>query len=505
MKITTEPQPERQVLLAIEVEPERVEKSMDQAYRRLVGRYRIPGFRPGKAPRVMFERYVGREALLREALENLVPQIYDEAIKEESLEPIDQPQFQIETLEPLTIKATVPLRPSVDLGDHRGLRVERPPVELEADAVDKAIEELRRRYATLEPVERTIQLGDLVRADLTADVDDRRLLDENDAELRVMPDALGGLPGLAEKLVGCRKGESYDFEVEVPEEFDQPTLAGKTARYHVAIKEIKEEHLPEPDDAFAGEVGEGFASFAALRERIASDLRERSLKDADRDYERDVLKALIGQSTIEYPPVLLERELDHMLNEQSGGGGRAALEAALRRAGRSEEQLKEELKPAAVERVERSLVLTELAQREGVAIGDEDVARELDTLAGPPGPQSERMRELFSDKSGREFIERTLLTRKVYDRLRDIAEGKELPPLPEPSESAQTGGQPGDEEAAAGQEVRQTADTQHETVAGSAELDASAEPGEPAEFREPDDGEREPPAADAPAAARAEG
>src|SRR5215472_15033758 len=126
MKITTAPQPERQVLLEIEVEPERVEKSMDQAYRRLVGRYRIPGFRPGKAPRVMFERYVGREALLREALENLVPQIYDEAIKEESLEPIDQPQFHIETLEPLTIKATVPLRPSVDLGDWRGLRVERP-------------------------------------------------------------------------------------------------------------------------------------------------------------------------------------------------------------------------------------------------------------------------------------------------------------------------------------------------------------------------------------------
>jgi trigger factor len=465
MKITTEPQPERQVLLEIEVEPERVEKSMDQAYRRLVGRYRIPGFRPGKAPRVMFERYVGREALLREALENLVPQIYDEAIKEESLDPIDQPQFQIETLEPLTIKATVPLRPSVDLGDWRGLRVERPATKIEADAVDKAIEELRRRYATLEPVERSIQLGDVVRADLTADVDDRRLLDENDAELRVMPDALGGLPGLAEKLVGCHKGESYDFEVDVPEDFDQPTLAGKQARYHVEIKEIKEEHLPETDDAFASEVGEGFASIAALRERIEADLRERAQKDADRDYERDVLQALIGQATIEYPPVLIERELDHMINEQSGGGGRAALEAALRRAGRTEEQLKEELKPAASERVERSLVLTELAQREGIVVSDEDVAHELDTIAGPPGPQSERMRELFSDKSGREFIERTLLTRKVYDRLRDIAEGKELPPLPEPQEAEQPSEQPASAEEGASQEVRQTADTLSEAEA----------------------------------------
>ncbi len=240
LKITAERQPESQVLLEIEVEPERVEKSMDQAFRRMSGRYRIPGFRPGKAPRVMFERYVGRETLLREALEKLVPQVYEEAIKEEALDPIDQPSFEIPTFEPLLIKATVPLKPTVDLGNYRELRVPREPVTVTPEQVDEAMENLRRQFASLTPVDRPAQAGDVVRADLKAEVEGRELVSEEDTDLRMTEQGMQGLPGLLEKLIGVEKGQEYTFEVAVPEDYDEASLAGKQAIYHVNVKEIKE-------------------------------------------------------------------------------------------------------------------------------------------------------------------------------------------------------------------------------------------------------------------------
>ena len=428
MKTTAERQPESQMLLQIEVEPDRVEKSVDQAYRRMVGKYRIPGFRPGKAPRVMFERYVGREALLREALERLVPEVYDEAVKEQNLDPIGQPEFEIPTMDPLTIKATVPIRPTVRLNDYRDIRIEREPVTVEPAEVDRSLEELRRRYATLEPVERPVQQGDVITLDVTAHVGHRELLSETDANLRLTEEGTRGLPGLLEKLPGSEKGHGYDFEVVVPEDHADKDVAGETIRYHADIKEVKEERIPEMNADFAREVGEGFDSIAALRERVESDLRRSTEEQADRDYEQKVIERLIGQATLEYPAVLIDREIDHMINEQTGRGSRASLEAALRKAGRSESEYRAELKPSAVQRVERSLVLTRLAEQEGLTVDQAEVEADLDRMAGPATPQNQRMREMFDSPTGREFIERTLLTRRVYGRLRDIAEGKEVPP-----------------------------------------------------------------------------
>lgn len=468
MKITAERQPESQVLLEIEVEPERVEKSMDQAFRRMSGRYRIPGFRPGKAPRVMFERYVGRETLLREALEKLVPQVYEEAIKEESLDPIDQPSFEIPTFEPLLIKATVPLKPTVELGDYRELRVPREEPTVTSEQVDEAMENLRRQFASLTPVERPAQAGDVVRADLKAEVEGRELVSEEDTDLRLNEQGMQGLPGLLERLIGVEKGQQYTFEVDVPEDYDEASLAGKQATYHVTVKEIKEEQLPEPDDSFASEVGEGFPSYVALRERIESDLKKRAAEQAERDYDQKVVEALIAQAQIDFPPVLVDREIDHILSEQTGGGTRASIEAALRKSGGSADALVEQVRPLALERVKRSLVLTEVAENEGLSVDDAEVDAELDRIAGDT-PQAAQMRTIFDNPSGRELLGRTALTKKVYQRLRDIAEGKEVPPLPETA-VAQAEGSAAEQTAAASAETAETA-----AVEGTAAEAAAAE------------------------------
>lgn len=441
LKITTEPQPENQVLLEIEVEADRVEKSLEQAYKRMVGKYRIPGFRPGKAPRVMFERYVGRATLMREALEKLVPQVYEEAVKEEALDPIDQPVFDIPSTEPLLIKATVPLRPRVELGPYREeLRIPAEEPAVTEEEIDSTLQELRRRFATVTPVERPVQQGDRLRVALAVTIEDREILNEDDSELVVNEEPLKGLPGLYEHLLGMTRGQTEVFEVTIPDDFDQEDMRGETAHYALTINEVKEEQLPALDDAFAVEVGDGFNTLAELHERITTDLRNRKTEQANRDYDNKIIDAVIAMSTLEYPPVLVDRESEAILDEQVGGN-RAGLEAALRKSGGSIDTIRERFRPVAVERVQRSLVLTKLAETEGLSVDDADVDAEIARLSGEDAAQAARMREVFNTPNGRDLIARSLLTRKVYDRLKDIAAGKEVPPLPAPAEPA---GQVGD-------------------------------------------------------------
>ncbi|MGH2586730.1 MAG: trigger factor [Dehalococcoidia bacterium] len=164
MKVTVERIPDSQVLLNIEIDPERVESSIDQAYKRLAPRTRIPGFRPGKAPRALVERHYGRDMLLHEALDRLVPLVVKEAIEAESIEIVDQPDLEIASLDPVVVKATVPVRPTVEIGEYRALRVEPEPIVVDPARVDEQLEDLRQRYATVEPVERPVEDGDVVRA-----------------------------------------------------------------------------------------------------------------------------------------------------------------------------------------------------------------------------------------------------------------------------------------------------------------------------------------------------
>jgi trigger factor len=420
----------------------------------------------------MFERYVGRETLLREALEKLVPQVYEEAVKEEALDPIDQPKFEIPTFEPLLIKATVPVRPHVELGDYRSVRVDRVPAEVTAEQVDGAIENLRQRYATVEPVERTVKSGDIVRASIVARAGDRELLRDEDADLRVTDEAMRGLPGLAEKLVGTDKGNDYTFDVEVPEAYEDSSLAGQSVRYDVSIQEVKQEKLPELDDAFASEVGEGFTSLAALREKVTADLEKRAQDEADRAYEKNILDALYESMEIEFPPVLVEREVEHILSEQAGSGSLAGLEAMMRRGGGSLDTLRQIARPMAADRVRRTLVLTAVAESEGLSVEDAEVEQELTLLAGSEPTQAAQFREVFDTENGREMIGRTVLTRKTYERLREIAEGKELPPLPERPATAEAGAE--GEAAAAGE-----AEATEEAVPDGGQPEAEMAPEEP--------------------------
>ncbi|MFN8558883.1 MAG: trigger factor [Dehalococcoidia bacterium] len=438
MNITTERMPDSQVLLTIEVDPDRVEQSMQQAYRRVLPRVRVPGFRPGKAPRQVLERHLGREALLHEALEKLVPEVVDEAIKSQDLQMIEQPALEISSLDPVVIKATVPVRPTVDLGAYRDLRLEPEPAAVTDEQIDAAIHDLRRRYATIEPVERAVEEGDHVRANLRGEVDGREVFDDEDAELTVTAEALARVPGLHERLIGMAKGDSAEVETTLPEDYQPAEHAGHPARWHVTVLDVKAEVLPDLDDEFAKEVGEGFASMDALRERVTSDLRTRSEEEATRALQEKAMEALIAGATMEFPPQLVDRELDRMVEDfarQLGGNDRRQVDRYVQLIGRGETGMKSELRPGAEERVRRSLALSRLAELEGINVLPDEVEQELAQVVGS-SPQAAQLRQIFDTESGREVLERQVLSRRTAERLLAIVRGEE-PPLPQPAVPAQ--------------------------------------------------------------------
>lgn len=419
MKVSTQRLPESQVLLEIEVDPDQMERSMEKAYRRLAERVEVPGFRKGKTPRPMLERHIGRDRIVSEAIDILIPEAYNKAIDEHEIEAIGQPSVELVNAEPLSFKATVPIRPTVELGDYKSIRVERPPVEPDEADVDQAIQELRQRYAVQQPVERPVRIGDIIRADIRIVIDDQEVYADEDVEIRLREGATILLPGFAEGVVGIEKGGTNDVEVTTPEG-DSP-LSGKTGIATVRLHEVKEEVLPEPNDEFANEVGEGFASLDALKERLRNDLRERLEGQAEEKFRDEAVKALADTAAkLEFPPVLIDREIQRELEDQARSTGQT-VESYLELIKKTPQEIRDDLAPSATERVRRSLALGEFAEVEGIKVEASDVDEEIEKLVASAGEHAERMRQIFSSDEARASIERSLLTRRTVDRLAEIA------------------------------------------------------------------------------------
>lgn len=406
------------MLLEIEVDPAQMERSMEKAYRRLAERVEIPGFRKGKTPRPMLERHLGRDRIVSEAIDILIPEAYNKAIDDHEIDAIGQPNVELVTAEPLAFKATVPVRPTVQLGDYKSLRIERPPIEPDEADVDQAIEELRQRYAVQQPVDRAVKIGDIVRADIRIVIEDQEVYNDEDAEVRLREGATILLPGFAEGMVGMRKGESREIEVTTPE--GERPLSGKTGTATVVLREVKEEVLPEANDEFAGEVGEGFSSLEALKERLRGDLRERLESQAEEKFRDEAVKALADNATdIEFPPVLIDREIQRELEDQARSTGQT-VESYLELIKKTPQEIRDDLAPSATERVKRSLALSEFAELEGVTVEASDVDAEIEKLVASAGEHAERMRQIFSSQEAKASIERSLLTRHTVDRLADL-------------------------------------------------------------------------------------
>ncbi len=424
MKVTLERLPESRVQLDIEVEADRFEKSKDAAYRRLAPRAKVPGFRPGKAPRQLTEKYIGTDRLLNEAIDKLLPEVYNEAIEEHDVDAIAQPELDKIDLDPLRLKFIVAVRPAVDLGAYKEIRIEPEPVEVTDEMLDEQVTLIQRRYATQVPADRPIAWNDILIADVKGTIDDETFVEDLDAEFPVREGTVLFVEGLAEAFIGMAKGEEKSVVLAMPEDFRVERLAGKTATFTLTIKEVKEEQLPELDDEFAQQVNpDEFQTFAALRERILADLTKALTEQADAAYRTKAVDALVEGATIEFPRVLVEREIDHIVRD-SMGNDQQQYAQYLRRVGRSESEYRESLRDAAESRVRRSLALNELAEAEGIDVSAEEIEGELDKLVEPLGDDAERFRQMFATDDGVATLRRNLLSRKTLDRLAAIAQGE---------------------------------------------------------------------------------
>lgn len=423
MKVSTEKIPDAQILMTIEVEPERLDKAREKAVRKLSSRAKVPGFRPGKAPPAMVRRYFGEERVLDEALEVLVPDVYREALaSEEDIVPIARPRLVVENVEPLVLKATIPVQPSVELGDYKSVRVEPEPVVVEESRVEETLTILRRRTATLEPIERELQWRDVARIEVAATVEGETFVQQQEAEVQLAEDRDVLIPGFEQALLGRKKGETFEFDLDVPDSIPDPRFAGKQAHFVVKILETKEEILPEMNDEFVQQLGQGFESVEALRQRIRDDIRKAEEERLENKYHDEIMGELVDQATIEFPPVMLDAEVDRMLHDQAGHAEQGeALQQYLASIGKTEEQAREELKPIAEMRIRRSLVLSKVAEEEAIEVSDEEIEGEIERMMASAGPQGAQLAQLFRSEDGRGTIRRNLLTRRTLARLVEIA------------------------------------------------------------------------------------
>ena len=434
MKVTLERLPESRVQLEIEVEPDRLERSLDAAYKRLVPTLRIPGFRPGKAPRRIVEQMVGRQRLLHEALDALVPAVYSEALESEEIDHVDQPDLEILETEPVRFKATVPVRPTVTLGDYHSIRIAPEPVEVTDEMFEEQMELIRRRFATIAPVERGAEWNDILTADIHGTVEDTPFVQDEDVEFQLREGERLLLPDLAEQFIGMEAESEKTVDLSVPEDFPEP-LANKTASLTLSVKAVKEEELPDEDDDLAQQVNaEEFETIEDLHERVRTDLLETLQRQGDEAYRLKVVDELVGLSEVEYPQVLLDREIDEIIRESHGSDVRA-YQAHLAQIGKTTDEFREMYREPAEQRLFRSLILGELTSAEGIEITDDDVAEQMEKMLEPLGEQAESMRTMFESDRGSASIRNSLLTDKTLARLQEIASAESEAAAPEEEEA----------------------------------------------------------------------
>ncbi|HEX6796979.1 MAG TPA: trigger factor [Ktedonobacterales bacterium] len=423
MNVTIERPSESEAVLHVELDWAELEKASDRAYRKLVQKYKVPGFRPGHAPRSMIERMVGKETLYQEGLEDLVDSAYRDAVREHKLTPLAQPEVEAPEFtmgEPYTFTARVPVLAPVKLGDYHATSVPYPSTAVGDEDVERMVERTREQQAMWLPVERPAQIGDQLTMDLHLTAGDRQISDLHDTEFQLVEDRPGIYAGMDEQLVGLREGESKQFTTTIPEGYANAELAGKEAQYDVTVKAVKERELPELDDELAKAAGE-FETLEGMRASYREQLERQRETEARREFRDAVLKEVTDQAQAEVHPVVVNDEVEHMLDELRNmlGQSRLDLETFLQMSGKTEEQYREELRPEAEGRAKREMVLDAVAEAEQIPVGDNEIEQWLNFVTALGGKRR-RLRDLSAGQ--RSSISHRLAREKATDLLLDLAQ-----------------------------------------------------------------------------------
>ncbi|MFA7352392.1 MAG: trigger factor [Dehalococcoidales bacterium] len=421
MKSTLDKTENHMSYLTVVNEISEMEGYMEKAYQRLVKRTEVPGFRKGNAPRDILEKHVGREKLLEDAIREAVPFICDDVIKEHNLEPVMQPMVKIVENEPLKFEMIVALKPTVELGDYKNMVVEPEPLEVSDEELNEVLDNLRKQYGgSAESSDSPIKYGDNITADIVGEVYESPIIRNKGITFELNSEFAKEIPGLADKLVGMKKGEESKFKLTLPDDYENKVVAGKEVEFTVTIKDVRGMTLPELDDEFAKKVSPGIESLEALKDRIRTNLKSEKERNAVANYEEKVIEKLIEISKLEYPPVMIDMELQDLIEEykrQLQASCRDEKEFEERMKQVPEAKLRENGKPMAKKRVLWTLVVSEVAKQEEIAVSEQEVDEEIESMLKDAGQRKEEMRKYLQESNGRREVESFLHAKKTIKHL----------------------------------------------------------------------------------------
>lgn len=426
MKVTQERLPESQVGLEIEIPSEMSQKTYDKVLGQLMRSANIPGFRRGKVPRHILIQRLGSTRVSASVIEELIQSGIEQAIKQEEVDAIGNYQLkssfedlmqQFKPGQPLTFSATVDVPPEVTLKDYEGLSVQAEEVQYDAARVDQVLSEYQNRFATLVPVEdRAAQKGDSAVVDFVGKI----IPEEADAEPEEFP---GGsaedfqldleegrfIEGFIDGIIGMKPGETKDVNVTFPEQYAQEDLAGKPVVFTITLKELKEKELPELDDDFAQDVSE-FETIQALRDSLETQYKEEAEDKTASNKEKAILDELVKHVEVELPRTLIDREVNHMLSQTAVRLSQQGIDVNQLFTEEMLPRLREQSRPEAINRLQRTLALGEVAKQQDIKVEDDEIKAKAEDMLKEISPAQRKEIDL---NRLNEVVQEDLLKEKI--------------------------------------------------------------------------------------------
>jgi len=412
-------------VLTVEVEADKFTAALDKAFKKVVGKVSVPGFRKGKVPRAIFEKRFGVESLYQDAVDILLPEAYSEAVQQAGITPVDTPEINIEQIEKgqaFKFTATVDVKPEVELGEYKGIEVEDQAVFVSEEDVNAELTKMQERHAELVVLEEgeAAQEGDTAIIDFEGFKDGVAFPGGKGENHSLVLGSGSFIPGFEEQVIGMKKGEEKEINVTFPEEYHSEELAGQPAVFKVKVNDIKRKVLPELDDEFAKDVSE-FDTLDELKKDIEATLLKRKEEERKRYIENTVVTKAAEAAQVEIPQGMIRTEVDNMLRDYDMRLRQQGLNLDLyyQFTGQTEEQLREQMKADAEIRVRNFLVLEAIAKAENLTVSDEEFEEELAKLAEMYQRSVDEIRAIFTANGTIDDLRNDLLTRKSVQFLVD--------------------------------------------------------------------------------------
>ena len=408
MSLQVEKMEKNMAKLTIEVSAEDLDKAMQNAYQKAKGRISIPGFRKGKAPRQLIEKMYGKEVFYNDAIDAMLPSAYSDAVEECGEEIVSHPQIdvvQIESGKPFVFTATVAVKPAVELGEYKGIQVEKAPIEVKDEEIEAQITKEREANSrTVTVDDRAVAQGDIVTLDFEGFVDGVAFEGGKGENYDLTIGSNTFIPGFEDQLVGAEIGKELDVNVTFPEEYGAKELAGKAAVFKCKVNGIKVKELPAVDDEFAQEVSE-FDTLDEYKADIKAKLLKEKENEAARAKEDAVIGKIIEGAKMEIPDAMVEYQTRQMLDEfaqriQSQG---ISLDQYFQFTGLTEEKYMEEMKPRALQNIQSRLVLEAVAQAENLVAEEADIEEEIKKMADMYKMEADKIKELLGERQMEEM------------------------------------------------------------------------------------------------------